>query len=337
MKRIILFTAAIAIIISTFTGCYLLPKEEEALAPPLTKPAEVEYKTQEAERTDIAKETIIQGKFRPANEVTLSFEERGGILITAEGRYGQEVSEGDLLFALDTGGMEKELKIASLNLEKAQLYYERVKSRTSSTYDRRMAEIDMELRQIAYDDIALEIEKAKIYSPMEGIMTYMSNAEIGEYVEATKIMAKIADTGELRLIVEGDDAMKLDFGEPVKISFTASREKYELEGEVVLSPLERPEDVQESFDDYTAIIEVKDFDTSKIAINQTAKITVVEQSAEDVIVIRRNLIKNYLGRTFVYVLEDDVKVERDVEVGITNTVMAEIQKGLEEGDLIIVN
>jgi macrolide-specific efflux system membrane fusion protein len=172
---------------------------------------------------------------------------------------------------------------------------------------------------------------------MEGIMTYMSNAEIGEYVEATKIMAKIADTGELRLIVEGDDAMKLDFGEPVKISFTASREKYELEGEVVLSPLERPEDVQESFDDYTAIIEVKDFDTSKIAINQTAKITVVEQSAEDVIVIRRNLIKNYLGRTFVYVLEDDVKVERDVEVGITNTVMAEIQKGLEEGDLIIVN
>ena len=113
MKRIILFTAVIAIIISTFSGCYLLPKEEEALAPPLTKPAEVEYKTQEAERADIAKETIIQGKFRPANEVTLAFEERGGILITAEGRYGQDVSEGDLLFALDTGGMEKELKSSS--------------------------------------------------------------------------------------------------------------------------------------------------------------------------------------------------------------------------------
>ncbi len=337
MKRTILFIAAIAIIISTFSGCYLLPKEEEALAPPLTKPKEVEYKTQKAERTDIAKETIIQGKFRPTNEVTLTFEERGGVLITADGKYGKEVSEGDLLFALDTGGMEKELKIASLNLEKAQLNYDRVKRRTSSTYDRRIAEIDMELRQITYDEIALEIEKSKIYSPMDGIMTYMSNAEIGEHVQASKVMAKIADTGELRLMVEGDDAMKLDFGENVQISFSVSKEKYELEGEVVLSPLERPEDVQETFEDYTAIIEVKDLDTSKIAINQNAKITIVEQSAEDVIVIRRNLIKNYLGRTFVYVLEDGVKVERDVEVGITNTVMSEIRKGLEEGDLIIVN
>jgi multidrug efflux pump subunit AcrA (membrane-fusion protein) len=315
----------------------LLPKEEEALAPPLAKPKEVEYKTQEVQLGDISKETLIQGKFRPKNEVTLSFEQRGGILLSAEGKYGQKVSAGDLLFALDIEGMDMELRVAGLNLEKAQLYYDRVKSRTSSTYDRRMAQIDLEIKQIAYDKIALEIEKSRIYAPVDGIITYLSGAEIGEYIDAKKIMAKVAGTDELRLMVSGDDALKLDFGEEVFISFTIDKQKYEKKGEVVLSPLEKPENSQESFEEPTAIIEVKGFDTSKVAINKEAKITIVEQSAENVIVIRRSLIKNYFGRTFVYVLEDGVKVERDVDVGITSTVMAEIREGLQEGDLVIIN
>ena len=337
MKKIILFAVTTLIIASLFSGCYLLPKEEEALEPPLTKPAEVEYRTQEAQLGEIKKETIIKGNFRPSIEQTLSFEERGGFLSTANGKYGQEVKEGDLLFELDIEGMEMELAIAALNLEKAELNYNRVKQRTSSSYDRRMAEIEMEIRQLAYDKTATEIEKSKLYAPMDGIITYMSNAEIGEYVDAKKTMAKVSSTEALRLMVQGDNASMLEFGDTVYIEVTMGKEKYEFEGEVVLSPFEKPDDMQESFEEPTSIIEIEDFDTSKVKINQDAKITVVEERAENVIVIRRNLIKNYFGRTFVYVLEDGVKVERDVDVGITSNVMAEIREGLQEGDLIIAN
>ena len=337
MKKIILFAVVTAVMVSCFSGCYLLPKEEAPLEPPLAKPEEVEYKTYNVELGDIKRETIIQGRFRPSTEVTLSFEDRGGILLTANTKYGQEVKEGDLLFELDTEGMEMELAVAALNLEKTELYYKRVKSRTSSSYERRMAEIDMEIKQIAYDKIAAEIEQSKIYAPMDGIVTYMSSAEVGEYVEAKKVVAKVSSMDELRLMVEGNDALLLNFGDTVYISVTIDREKYELEGEVVLSPLEMPENSREDFEESTSIIEVKDFDTSKANINQTARITIVEESAENVIVIYRKLVKNYFGRTFVYVLEDGIKVERDVDVGITNTVMAEIREGLKVGDQIIMN
>ena len=77
MKRIILLAALFALIVSALSGCYLLPKEEKALEPPLVKPAEVEYKTKEAELSNIEKTLIVQGKFRPVNEITMSFEERG--------------------------------------------------------------------------------------------------------------------------------------------------------------------------------------------------------------------------------------------------------------------
>ena len=337
MKRMILLAALFALVITVVSGCFLLPKEEEALEPPLVKPAEVEYKTFAAELSNIEKTIIVQGKFRPANEITMSFEERGGYLLSAACKYGQEVKEGDLLFELDIDDMEMEQKTAELNLEKATLTYERVKSRTSSVYDRRMAEIDMELRQIAYDKITMEIEKSKIFAPMDGVVTYMSNANVGDYINAQKAMAKISDKSELRLIVEGDDAVKLDFGATVYVEITVSGDSKEYEGEVLMSPYDKPENMEESFEEPTAIIEVKGFDASKAKINQTAKIKIVENSAEDVIVIRRNLIKNYFGRTFVYVLEDGVKVERDVDIGITSNTMAEIREGLEVGDMIITN
>ena len=337
MKKIA-YLIALTVFLSAFlSGCYLLPKEEEALAPPLIKPSEVEYKTMEAQLSDISKETIVQGSFKSANEITLSFEEHGGYLIESNAKYGAKVHEGDLLFALDIGDMEIEQKVAELNLEKATMYYDRVKRRTSSTYDRRMAEIDMEIKQLAYDKITSDIEKSKIYAPFDGVVTYMTNAVVGDVVNAQKTMIKIADESQLRLMVQGDNASKFTFGETVYAELSAGKEKFTYEGKVVLSTREKPENMEESFEEPTSIIELSGFDTSKAEINQLVKITIVEQHAENIIAIRRNLIKNYFGRTFVYILEDGLKVERDVEVGITNTTMAEIRQGLEVGDLIILN
>lgn len=337
MKRIIFLAAIFALVMSFFSGCYLLPKEEEALEPPLLKPETVEYKTQVAELGDIEKKAIIQGKFKPEHEVTMAFEARGGYLLIANGKYGQEVKAGDLLFALDIDDKEMEQQVAALYLEKATLYYDKVKGRTPSTRERRLVEIDMEIRQLAYDKITIEIEKSKIYAEMDGVITYMSNAEIGEYVNAEKTMVKIADQSELRLMVQGDDASKLNFGDTVYIDVTIDKEKLAFEGLVVMSPYDKPENMEESFEEPTAIIDVKGFDTAKARINQDAKITIIESSAKNVIVIRRNLIKNYFGRTFVYILDDGIKVERDVEVGITSNVMAEIREGIEVGELIITN
>ncbi len=337
MKKYLILIIIVMLLMLVLSSCYyLLPKEEQSLEPPLIKPAEVKYVTEVVELGNISKKTIVYGKFRPENEVVLSFEKRGGILLTKNCKMGDSVIIGDLLFELDIDDMENDKTIAYYNYKKAKLRYEGSKSRGAAYYDIEIADIDKDIAYMNYEKIKEEIEKSKIYATMDGIITYMTNVSIGDYIKAQANVVKIADESELRLVVEGDDAVKFSFGDNVEIEITIQKEKVIFEGEVILAAYDRPENMAETFDEPTTIIDIKNFDSSDVKINKEAKIILIEQSAENVIVIKKNRLKNYFGRTFVYLLEDGIKVERDVEKGISSSITVEIIEGLEAGDVIIV-
>ena len=66
----------------------------------------------------------------------------------------------------------------------------------------------------------------------------------------------------------------------------------------------------------------------------------VANSREDVLTIPTNVLREYNGRTYVQVLQDGVKMEKDVVVGLKgtmdNSTVYEIVSGLEEGEQVIV-
>jgi hypothetical protein len=74
-----------------------------------------------------------------------------------------------------------------------------------------------------------------------------------------------------------------------------------------------------------------------IKLGSSVRITYVEEERNDVLVLPRNRINLMSGRRYVNVLEDGVRVEKDVEVGLMTDTEAEIINGLEEGDLVITN
>ena len=47
------------------------------------------------------------------------------------------------------------------------------------------------------------------------------------------------------------------------------------------------------------------------------------------------LVNSFANRKFVNVLNDGIREERDIEVGIQNNTEVEVIKGLEEGELLI--
>jgi hypothetical protein len=49
----------------------------------------------------------------------------------------------------------------------------------------------------------------------------------------------------------------------------------------------------------------------------------------------KTLIKNYSGRNYVVLLEDGMRVERDVEIGLETGTDVEIVSGLEPGEQVI--
>jgi UDP-3-O-[3-hydroxymyristoyl] glucosamine N-acyltransferase len=86
-----------------------------------------------------------------------------------------------------------------------------------------------------------------------------------------------------------------------------------------------------------AIIKISAMLPEKVKLGSHARITFVQDIRENVIILPRSQINLMSGRRYVNVLEDGVRVEKDVEIGLMTDTEAEIIKGLDEGDLVIVN
>jgi hypothetical protein len=81
-----------ALLALSATGCNFLPVEEEELAPPLMKPATIEYKTEPAKRGTLIQQLRLTAGFYPENQETLTFSQ-GGRLKEKHVRLGAFVEE----------------------------------------------------------------------------------------------------------------------------------------------------------------------------------------------------------------------------------------------------
>jgi macrolide-specific efflux system membrane fusion protein len=61
----------------------------------------------------------------------------------------------------------------------------------------------------------------------------------------------------------------------------------------------------------------------------------VLEEAEDVLYVPFNTVKKANNRVFVYVLEDGVRMIRDIEIGLEGNMLTEIVSGLFEGEIVI--
>ena len=67
-----------------------------------------------------------------------------------------------------------------------------------------------------------------------------------------------------------------------------------------------------------------------------ASISLTLAKAEDVLVLPRGMIRSYLGRRYVQVLNNGVREERDVQLGLESATEVEIVEGLKEGEEVII-
>ncbi|UUZ85167.1 hypothetical protein LJK88_17265 [Paenibacillus sp. P26] len=73
-----------------------------------------------------------------------------------------------------------------------------------------------------------------------------------------------------------------------------------------------------------------------MTIGTQADIAIVTEHRENVLVIPRAGLRNYMGRDYVQVLEGESRKEVDVEKGIVSATEVEIRKGLSEKQQIIL-
>lgn len=121
IKNITLAASVISISTLFLTGCYLMPKEEVVLAPPIKQPHEVTYETVKAKKTSIEKSIECTGTFVSVQQEDLFFTYRGGRLKSISVKEGDTMKKGDVVAELDTDNIESQIERQKIAVEKSEL------------------------------------------------------------------------------------------------------------------------------------------------------------------------------------------------------------------------
>ena len=336
--RVEIFRKSIVIMTSVFmfiflvSGCFLLPQEEDILQFDLLQPAEVEFTTIQVERGSI---TNILRDYSTATSATLhemSFQNRSGYLAEVNVQSGDVVKEGDILAKLETGTLENDLQRHKLSMERLELNLTQAR-RSGDRIAIRNAEIDLEIATITLNQLEEELEKTTIIAPFDGEIVFLNNLRIGQFIPSRHHMMTVADNTLIRFVYTGQHSMSIRYGMEAEIIIDANTN---IPVTVTMTPHEVP---IEELDRYRETIVFTPVNPGSIppevSLGRRYDFIITLQEKDDVIVVPRSAVSSFMGQFYVQILEDGMRVERDIVVGITTNREIEVISGLEENEVLI--
>lgn len=226
----------------------------------------------------------------------------------------------DIMPNVDVKEIEDQIKRKEFLLEGQKEEYENYKT---------SAELDIKTVELQIENLKNELAKTKLISPVSGKIVWLTSAKAGETVYTYSNLVRIADVNRLKLKYTGDNLSDFKMGAMVEVKI----DDKDYTGKVVMIPSTAPIDADDSIR-RSVLIEVENLPPG-VKLGDSARISLLLDRKENVIVIPRNMLHGFMGQKTVYVLEDGLKKDRTVETGIENATEVEITKGLEEGEEII--
>ncbi|WP_053372312.1 MULTISPECIES: efflux RND transporter periplasmic adaptor subunit [Bacillales] len=325
------------LISASLTGCSLLPAEEEALKPPLIKPAQENYRTVTVEKGTITQDINGSGALESTKSEIAQFVGQGGRIAKMLVTSGSKVKKGDVLVQLNVDGLDIQLKEQELAFAKAKLAFKQAKlGGDSDAID--IANLQMEIEDLKLERLMKTFNSKQLVAGMDGQVTFVEDLDEGDFVEAYQTLVIISDPSKLRVALRveaGAEISGVDVGFPALVKFGSQ----ELQGKVVQTPSSAPTtlnaQLQERYSK-TLFIEVPKV-PADASIGAFADVKIILQQRDDILKIPRSGVRSFLGRTFVRTLEEGNKIrEIDVETGVKGSTEIEITKGLEEGAIVVL-
>lgn len=317
-------------------GCSLLPKEESTLAPPLEKPASEEIATVEASVGTIERSLSGNGIFESTEMAYHQFTQTSGRVEEVYFTAGDTVKKGDVLLQLESNGEDLEVLKKELELEKKQLALDEAKY-SGNSKKIRIAQLERDIAQKEYDAVNNELTDKALKAKMDGVIVFDGGIKAGDTIESYQMLYTVANPAEARLAFSGtSDAYLKEVTVGMSADVIFRNKTYK--GKVVQTPATAPsvedEELKEKYSQqlYIELPEAPE----DIQIGEKATVKIVLDKKENVVIVPKNAIREMLNEQYIHVLEDGVRIEKNVEVGISNTTETEIIRGIEAGDQVIV-
>ncbi len=334
--RIFAVILALAATAGSLSGCALFPTEEEELPPPLVEAIVANYTTYAPERGTVEKVVSGAAPVTAVSSVNVAFQASGGVFMDAYYKQGDLVEAGAVLAETDNSALAETLKVAEMEAEIDELVYAEAKARYEagnlSEADWKRAELAIYLSRRDIAELRAEYSATQVIAPVSGRITYVMSIAKGAPVTAGTTVFTISDDSELivRYTEKGFGEIPMDAR--VNLSYKYNDDRVvEFSGTVIRTPDTVPEDSPDKF----ATIIKPDSLPEGVNVGSRLSLRYVIQRSENTLFIRTASIKRVGDRTFVYILKDGYRQEKDIVTGIADEYNTEILEGLTESDQVI--
>lgn len=327
----------------------------------------VSYRTATATRGTVELTVTALGSLQPKDYVDVGAQVSGQLKIVYVD-VGDDVKEGDLLAEIDAKTSETEFAAARARL--AQLESELAGSRAELTLAQRQYKRNLDLSKIdavSRDDLdttetavqtvtaqigslkaQIEQQKStvegaevnlgytKIYAPMTGTVTAQTALQ-GQTLNANQTAPNILTISDLSTMTVEAEVAEADVGrlaEGMPVYFTTLGAANERWRSTVRQVLPTPE-IENDVVLYTVLVDIANPD-GKLMKDMTTQVFFLLGEAKDAITVPVGAVNESAdGQTYVTVMTEDGPRQRQVEVGLTNRISAEIKSGLDEGEMVV--
>jgi len=335
--RVLLILVLLVPFFAACSGATANSLESTPTAIPL--PVIAQKPTYKVQRGEMTNELNFSGRIAPVEKQELAFAANGRVANISV-RRGDAVTKDQLLAELETGRDEYALRRAQANLKIAQLRLElaRLQSPPNSEINRinvAIQEQEVELAQIALDEISFSYDGLRITSPIDGTVLSVSILE-GGTAEADKPVIVVANLEDLVVsaTTNPEDLARLVIGMGVTVN-SIGKNIPVAEGRVRALPYPYGNAATESTDGSLQV----ELDESPAQlgyeVGDMVSASIVLEHKENVLWLPLQAVREFEGRYFVIVRDGDLERRVDVQVGILDEDRIEITDGLSEGEVVV--
>lgn len=260
-------------------------------------------------------------------------------LLEAQQDNQYEVEEARLnVLKAEMNAKVSETKLAQIELDQAKLKLAELEDPKRREYKIERAKLNVKQREMDLSSLQKRLADTKLVAPMDGLVLFVSNEQVGDEIDAYQTLVTIGDPNKLHVLYTAPerDAIK-DVKDGVK-ALIKLPDGTDVEGIVVQTPLNVPDDVPEElkrlYHRSLLIAPVKPL--LGIEVGTSVFFEIVVEQQENAVIIPMKALRGFNERMYVHVLEEDVKKEVDVTVGIKTEAEVEIISGLQPGQLVIL-
>lgn len=256
-----------------------------------------------------------------------------GVMLQLLAEEGDVVKAGQVLARIDPDRPRLEMERARATVRKLENNYRRsqelLASKLVSAEASDQIRYDLEAARAAYEMTQLELSYTNIVAPIDGVIA-TRNAKPGNLIQLNSSLFRIVDISQLEAVlnVPERDLATMKPGLSVRMLADA------MPGRVFEGSIDRVSPVVDGGSGTFRVV-TKFKGGEGLRPGMFGRIEVVYDSRTDALTVPRQALLEDAGETAVYAVRDKKAVRVPIEVGYLSGELAEVRKGLKEGEQVV--